>query len=139
MSLLLLLSLLSLILLSQSFWVLSHLFWFCHNLSFWVLSQFEFLIFFTVFFKSFVTIRIFKFCKIFSFWFFFYNLCFSVLSQFDLCDNWSYWVLWQFEILSFVTILVFDNIKVTFSQSPRTYQPTNQPTDNSTSRAAQGS
>ena len=69
-----------------------HYYW--HNLSFLVLSQFEF-------FLSFVTIWVFKFCHNFRFW---------VLSQFDFLSVvkiWVFRVLSQFEFLSFVTIWVF--------------------------------
>ena len=58
---------------------------FCHNLIFWVLSQFEFL--------SFVKIWFFYFCHIFSFFLFCHNLSFLVLSQ--------------FEFLNFVAIIFF--------------------------------
>ena len=61
-------------------WVLD----FRHILSFWVLSQFKFL--------SFVTIWFFKFV---------------INSVFDFCQNLSFWVLSKFEFLSFVTIWVF--------------------------------
>ena len=53
---------------------------------FWGLSQYEFL--------SFVTIRVFEFCHILSF--------------FKFCHNLSFWVLSQFEFLTLVTISVFD-------------------------------
>ena len=82
---------------------------FCHNLIFWVLSQFEFLSFVTIWvfefrqnlsfwvlsqfeFFSFVTIYIFKFCHNLSFW---------VSSQFE------FWVSSQFEFLSVITIWVW--------------------------------
>ena len=41
---------------------------FCHNQSFWVLSQFEFLIFDTIWVLNLVTIWVFEFCHNLSFW-----------------------------------------------------------------------
>ena len=66
----------------------------CHNLSFWVLSQFEFL--------SFVTIWVFEFCHDLSFW---------VLSTFGFLSFVTFrffiFILSQFLFFSFVTIWVF--------------------------------
>ena len=84
------------------FWVLSQFeFEFCQNLSLWVLSQFEFL--------SFVTIWSFKFCQYLSFW---------LLSQFgflsivtiwvlDFCHNLSFRLLSHFEFLTFFKLFEF--------------------------------
>ena len=84
-------------------------YYYYHNLSFWVLSQFDFL--------CFVTIWVFKFCR---------SLSFQILSEvvffiffkiqiFEFCHNLIFWVLSQFEFLSchnlslsFVKNLVFE-------------------------------
>ena len=62
-------------------------FQFGHNLSFWGLSQFEFL--------SFVTIKFFDFCLNFTFWFY----TFWVI---EFWHNSSFWVLSQFELFNFL-------------------------------------
>ena len=59
---------------------------FCHNLSFWVSSQFEFL--------SFVTIWVFDFC---------HHLSFLVLSQFKVL---SFVTIWVFELSQFDFLLL---------------------------------
>ena len=90
-------------------------YYYYHNLSFWVLSQFDFL--------RFVTVWVFEFChSLIVFvpsWFFlkvFHSLSFWVLSPIEFChiltfwvwSQFEFWVLYQFEFLSFVIIWVFE-------------------------------
>ena len=82
---------------------------FCHNSIFWVLSQFNLLIFVTIWFFEFChnffcwVLSHFKFFLVFVticvFKFFFFNF---------FCHNLSFWVLSQFELLSFVKTCVFE-------------------------------
>ena len=111
-------------------WDFSH-FKFCHNLSFWVLLQFEFFSFVTIWGSSqfevchnlsLVTIWVlsrwvFEFCHNLSFWVwsqfefeFCHNLSFWVSSKvkFLSCKNLSFWVFSKFEFFSFVTIWFFE-------------------------------
>ena len=55
-----------------------------HNLSFWVLGQFEFLSFFTIWVCELVAIWVFDFCHYMSFW---------VVSQFGFGHTFKFWVI----------------------------------------------
>ena len=87
---------------------------------FWVLSQFEFLSFVTIWvfefcyslifwviFFSFVTIGVYDVCYNLRFWFLtqFVFLSFLIIWFFEFCNKLSFWVLSQFEFLSVVTII----------------------------------
>ena len=81
---------------SSSIWVVE----FCHNLSCWILSQFQFL--------KFVKLWV-KFCPHSSFWVLlqFKFLSFVTILVFEICINLSCWVFSsKFNFLSFVSILV---------------------------------
>ena len=82
----------------------------CHNLRFWVLSQFEFLSFDTVWVFEFSHNLIFWVLYQFDFFFkFFHNLSFGVVTiwVFEFCRDLSFRVLSQFRFLTFVKIWVF--------------------------------
>ena len=78
---------------------------FCHTLSFWVLSQFEFFLnFVTIWVWRYVTILVSKFHHNLS-------LIFFILSQFEFLSFITVWVFlvsWQFVFLSFIAIWFFE-------------------------------
>ena len=85
------------------------LFEFCHNLIFWIGSQFEVLSLVTIwFFFNIVTfwgLSHLDFLSFVIFWFIFSLVTFW---NCEFCDDWSFWVLWHFNLFSFVAILVFE-------------------------------
>ena len=85
-------------------------FWhFFHNLSFWVLEQFEFFSFITVWFLEFVAISVIEFCCYLRF-VTILDFEFLVLSQFEFLSgyNFSHWFWSQLEFQSFITLWVLE-------------------------------
>ena len=85
---------------------------FCHNLSFWVLSQLEFLSFVTIWVFTF---WVYEFCHNLSFvtiWVFFTTWVESPFEFLSIITIWVFWVSSKLELLSFITILVSNFITI---------------------------